>query len=183
MFKFAVAPAVRVTLVGAVALAWGTGWAQNTAWPQGAAIAPHIRPQVLPSFKVASRPGKVLASNDLRGRVTVLNIWATWCSPCLRELPTLDRLQQHLGDKVRVLAVSQDEAGEKVVGPYLTRLGASHVEVHYDTKGELASAFRARVLPVTVIIDKEGRERARYVGELDWSAAAAVRFVGQLAED
>ena len=180
--NFALA-AVALAFSGALALSSGSGWAQRTAPSPAGSLTPHATPLALPAFRIASGQGRVLASSDMAGRVTVLNIWATWCGPCLRELPALDRLQQDLGDNVRVLAVSQDEAGDKAVRPYLARLGASPLEVHYDTKAELASSFRARVLPVTVVIDKNGRERARYVGELDWSAAAPVRFIRQLADD
>lgn len=182
-FQGTVTRAVRAALASAVAFASATGWTHDTVRPLGGSLAAHVKPLALPAFKIVSPPDKVLSSSDLRGRVTVLNIWATWCGPCLRELASLDRLQQKLGDKVRVLAVSQDEAGERVVGPYISRMAASHLEVHYDTQGRLGSAFGTRVLPVTVIVDKEGRERARYVGELDWSAAAPTHFVSNLAEE
>jgi len=155
--------------------------AANGASDPGSRIKPHASALDLPAFRVFTASGQAVSNSSLTGRITVLNIWATWCSPCLRELPSLDRLQEKLGGKVRVLAVSQDREGASVASPYLHRLGIRHLETLYDREATLTAAFRARVLPVTVILNQEGRELARVIGDLDWADASVVHFLGQLA--
>ena len=148
----------------------------------GKSIKPHARPLDLPAFSLLADSGPAVTDASLAGRVTVLNIWATWCSPCLRELPSLDLLQQRLAGKVRVLAVSQDREGAAVAAPYLRRLGIRHLEALYDREATLTGAFRARVLPLTIILNKEGKELARFAGDLDWAAAPVVHLIEQFAD-
>jgi len=156
--------------------------AASRASDSGSPLKPHARALDLPAFRIFTASGQAVTDTSLAGRVTVLNVWATWCSPCLRELPSLDRLQQRLGAKVRVLAVSQDKEGAAVASVYLDRLGIRHLDVLYDREAVLTGAFRARVLPLTVILDKEGKEHARFAGDLDWTDAPVVRFIEQLAD-
>jgi glycerophosphoryl diester phosphodiesterase len=136
------------------------------------ALAVHIELKAVPRFypRLAEKVVGQVRESGMQGRVVISSF----------DHQQLARIAK-LAPEVKTAVLSSDRMYRPA--EYLARLGASPLEVHYDTKAELASSFRARVLPVTVVIDKNGRERARYVGELDWSAAAPVRFIRQLADD
>jgi thiol-disulfide isomerase/thioredoxin len=100
----------------------------------------------------------------------LVNLWATWCEPCLREMPSLERLQQKLGDELTVAAVSQDRGGEKAVTPFLAKLGLDRVKVYLDPKSEVGKAFGVRGLPTSIVLDAEGHEVGRVEGAADWDS-------------
>lgn len=174
--------AAGAVLLAGMTMAAGPVQATDGTSDAGSPLKPHVRALDPPAFKVLTASGQTVTDASLAGRVTVLNLWATWCSPCLRELPSLDRLQEKLGGKARVLAVSQDKEGAAVASAYLQRLGIRHMEVAYDREAALTGAFRARVLPLTVILNREGKEIARYAGDLDWTDGSVLRFIERLAD-
>ena len=106
---------------------------------------------------------------DFQGRVVVLNFWATWCAPCIREMPSLDRLQAALGDRgLSVVAVSIDRAGIKVIRPFAERLGLAHLGLYHDPQGALFRAFGVAGLPATFLIDRNGGILGAYPGAAEW---------------
>jgi len=110
-----------------------------------------------------------------RGRVVLLNLWATWCAACLRELPDLDQLQVELGgDDFTVVTLSLDSEGLKLVQPYFARLGITNLPAHTDPAGRAAEAFGVREgLPWSFVIDRQGRVRGYLMGAADWNSAEA----------
>jgi len=113
------------------------------------------------------------------GRPMLVNVWATWCAPCVKELPTLDRLA---AGGVRVVAVSQDaavqgDAGAKV-RPFLMQRGLKHLDVRLDPELALGTAYAAN-LPVTILYDGKGREVWRRAGDFDWTSAEAAKAVAE----
>lgn len=107
------------------------------------------------------------------GKTVVLNLWATWCPPCLREMPSLDRLQAEMGgDAFTVVALNQDRGGVNVARAWLDEQGLSNLAVYADPKGVVPRALEAPGLPTTVVLDAQGREVARLVGEAEWDSAA-----------
>jgi thiol-disulfide isomerase/thioredoxin len=122
--------------------------------------------------------GRVMTLEDFRGRVVVLNLWATWCTPCVAEMPMLDRLQQQLGEEdAIVLALSIDRGGQEAVKEFYQKTGVSHLKVFVDPTMRAQSDLGILGLPTTLIIDREGRERGRLVGPAEWDDAAAVDLV------
>ncbi len=108
---------------------------------------------------------------DFKGRVVLLNFWATWCAPCIREMPSLDRLQAALGDRdLRVVAVSIDRAGVKVIRPFAKRLGLARLGLYHDPEGALFRAFGVSGLPASFLIDREGGIVGAYAGPAEWDA-------------
>ena len=116
---------------------------------------------------------------DARGKPTLVNIWATWCAPCVKELPTLQALAGQKGAP-RVIAVSQDMAPRGSVDAFLDKNKLADLEVWHDPKMALSSAAGADVLPTTILYDAEGREVWRYVGDLDWTGEEARKLLAEL---
>ena len=106
---------------------------------------------------------------DFQGQVVVLNFWATWCAPCVREMPSLDRLQAALGDRgLSVVAVSIDRGGAKIVRPFATRLGLDDLGLYLDAKAALFKAFGVTGMPTTFLIDRRGQIVGAYPGAAEW---------------
>ncbi len=118
--------------------------------------------------------GREFSLQGFGGKVVLLNLWATWCAPCLKELPSLDRLQAQLGgDRFQVVAVSIDRGGAEAVRPYFDRLKISHLTIYVESKDRLAQALGVQVLPSTIIIDPHGLMAGKMVGAAEWEAPEA----------
>lgn len=113
-----------------------------------------------------------------RGKVVLLNLWATWCIPCREEMPALDRLQGLRGSKdFTVLAVAQDRAGRAKVEAFLAQIGASKLAPYLDPSMKSGRAWGAYGLPMTLLLDRQGREIGRLVGIAEWDRADALRLI------
>jgi thiol-disulfide isomerase/thioredoxin len=146
-------------------------------------FSPAAAPRPAPEIAFTDIEGKPASLADLRGKPAVVNLWATWCQPCLREMPSLERLQQKLGDKLIVAAVSQDRSGEKAVTPFLAKLGLDKVKVYLDPKSEVGKAFGVRGLPTSIVLDAEGREVGRVEGAADWDSDKMLAVLDPLVKD
>ncbi|WP_331895675.1 TlpA disulfide reductase family protein [Magnetovibrio sp.] len=117
---------------------------------------------------------------SLKGRGVVLNFWATWCAPCVREMPALDRLAAALKDQgVDVIAVSEDRKALKKVPPFFEANAIANLDVYYDLKGQLSRKVGVEGLPTTVLIDAEGQLVGRVLGVLEWDAPQTVNYLAQ----
>lgn len=115
---------------------------------------------------------------SLKGRGVVMNFWATWCAPCVREMPGLERLHQTLKDEgFLVMAVSEDRGGAAKVEPFLDRLGLHELPVFLDLKGALARGFAVRGLPATFVIDRNGGVVAGLTGPAEWDSPEAIALI------
>lgn len=122
-------------------------------------------PKTLPLVRFEDGDGRTLDLSLFRGRIVLLNLWATWCAPCRREMPTLDRLQQRLGSEdFAVIALSIDRAGDAAVRKFFAEIGVTHLGVYADRSGKALRDFGAVGLPTTLLIDREGREIGRVIG-------------------
>jgi thiol-disulfide isomerase/thioredoxin len=122
--------------------------------------------------------------SDLRGMVVVLNIWATWCPPCVREMPTLDSLAAQTQDQdVVVLALSQDRGGDRKVPKFYEGAGIENLEVALDPTLAAGKVFGIRGLPTTVILDKTGREVARHEGYREWDGLDVLALLDVLSRE
>ncbi len=131
-------------------------------------------PVPAPPETFAALDGAPVGLADFEGRVVLLNFWATWCAPCIREMPSLDRLQAALGDRgLAVLAVSIDRGGAKVIRPFAKRLGLERLGLYHDPKGALFRAFGVTGLPTTFLIDRRGRIVGAYPGAAEWDGPEA----------
>lgn len=115
------------------------------------------------------RPGK-LAEILPSGKPAVVNLWATWCVPCIKELPSLADLQRRLGDAATVAALSVDRGGMHAVGGFLAKTGISGLTFLLDPRSDSLQTLQARGLPTTLLLDAQGREVARFEGPAEWGA-------------
>ena len=138
-------------------------------------------PKPLPELRFRDAAGKSLGLSDFRGKVVVLNLWATWCIPCRAEMPTLDRLQAQLGGPgFEVLALSIDRGGRKAVDPFFRQVGIAHLAKYLDPSGKAAGRLGVLGLPTTLLIDPKGRELGRLVGPAEWDSAEMTAFLRKL---
>lgn len=114
---------------------------------------------------------------EFRGRGVVLNFWATWCAPCVREMPALDRLQAQSGDAFAVLALSGDRGGAPVVAAFYDKVRIANLANLVDPGRKALRAMSIRGLPTTVLIDARGDEIGRVLGAAEWDAPEAIEFV------
>ena len=129
----------------------------------------------LPAFDFKTAAGEKKTLADYAGQGVVLNFWATWCGPCIKEMPALDQLARAVdGDHIAVLPLSSDRAGAPAVEAFYKEQGIRSLPVLLDPDGAAARAVGARGIPTTVILDAEGRERQRVEGAVDWSRADVV---------
>lgn len=120
---------------------------------------------------------------DFAGRGLVVNLWATWCPPCVEEMPSLDRLAEFArADGIEVLALSQDRGGAEAVQAFYRRTGVRHLAVWLDPRGAAARAWGARGLPTTFIIDRAGQLAARLEGAAAWDGPAMRARIRALVE-
>jgi thiol-disulfide isomerase/thioredoxin len=114
---------------------------------------------------------------DFRGKVVLLNIWASWCTPCRKELPALEHLGAALdGAEFAILPVSIDRGGIEAVRKLFGQLSIEALPIYIDTSSQAMRTARVNALPTSLIIDRDGREVARVVGPADWDAAAMIDY-------
>ncbi|HET9663618.1 MAG TPA: TlpA disulfide reductase family protein [Burkholderiales bacterium] len=131
------------------------------------------------SLALKDLSGRVHRLSDYRGKVVLINFWATWCEPCREEMPSLERLRQKLADRpFVVLAVNVDEP-EARIAKFLAAMPLDF-PVLVDAGSKLTRSWKVRVLPASFLIGPDGRVRYTVVGELDWSAPAVVERITKL---
>jgi thiol-disulfide isomerase/thioredoxin len=149
----------------------------------GAVHAGELRPWTggaTPALVLKDIQGREHRLADYRGKVVLVNFWATWCEPCREEMPSLERLRQRLGGSLVVLAVDYGE-GEARVGEFLARVPVGF-PVLLDRDMAVSRAWKARALPTTFVVDSAGTIRYSAIGELDWSAPAIEAEVRKLLQ-
>ncbi len=139
-----------------------------------------------PEARFRDESGAELSLARFRGKVVLLNFWATWCGPCVREMPTIDNLQAELGgEKFVVVAISSDREGVKIIKPFLARLGLKNLDIYVDARRKVETEIGVRGLPTTFLIDHEGMVRGYLEGPAEWdsrSAKAMMRYYIERAE-
>ena len=137
-------------------------------------------PAPVPDLVFVDASGRKVSLSDFRGRPIVLNIWATWCVPCRKEMPSLDRLQAKFDpSKLLVLTLSIDLKGASVVSPFYQELGLRSLGVYVDTTGGAASKLGMPGVPGTLLIDAEGREVGRKLGPAAWDSPEVAEVLRQ----
>jgi thiol-disulfide isomerase/thioredoxin len=131
----------------------------------------------LPALELTDAAGRRLDLAAVDGPVLV-NLWATWCAPCVKEMPQLDALAATLEGEVKVLTVSQDLRGAEVVTPFFAKNGFARLEPWLDPKADLSAQFTPEgVLPLTILFDASGKEVLRVTGGYDWGSPEAAQLV------
>ena len=139
-----------------------------------------LPPRTLQTLMVADGDGrKASALDQLRGKFVLLNIWATWCVPCRKEMPALDRLQERLGGPdFEVVALSVDKGGAEAVKGFYGQIGIWSLPVRVAVNSdEVLAVLGAYGLPTTLLVDRQGNEIARLVGPVDWDSKEMIDFL------
>lgn len=160
------------------------------SWPVSAAEPPqnfvvHEAPVPVPEIRFEDGNGKPKMLADFHGKIVLLNIWATWCAPCRKEMPTLDRLQEKLGGPdFEVVALSMDRAGPDAVKKFYGEIGVTHLALNIDSSAKAMFTLGAVGLPMTLLIDRDGKEIGRLIGPAEWDAPDMVDFIrGRIAAE
>jgi thiol-disulfide isomerase/thioredoxin len=132
-----------------------------------------------PAIDLKTLDGQPFRLEELRGKVVLVNFWATWCEPCIEEMPSMQRLRAHLaGAPFEIVAVN-DQEGESKIRAFLKRVPLDFPIVR-DTDGGVTRAWKARMFPSSYLVDAHGKIRFVLAGAIDWSAPGAVRTVQSL---
>lgn len=137
----------------------------------------HEAPKPASGVTFTDAAGKAVDLSTFKGKVVLVNLWATWCVPCRAEMPALDRLQQKLGSAdFEVLALAQERDATKAQA-FLTEIGAKSLKLYLDPSLKSARSFGAVGLPTTLLLDHQGREIGRLLGEAAWDSEQAVKLI------
>ncbi len=168
--KWTVAAALMFLLVAPALGAADDGEADMPDRTKLGEFVPSSQPYPAPAISLADTTGQSIELSELQGKLVIVNLWATWCEPCLREMPSLERLQSRLGERIAVLAVAEDRGGNKTVEPFIAKLGLKSVKIYIDPKSEAGHAFGVRGLPTSFLIDREGKVLGRVEGAAEWDS-------------
>ncbi len=145
--------------------------------PSGTVDRSH-KGEAAPTIAFTDTGGKKTTLAAFQGKPVLLNLWATWCVPCIKEMPTLDTLAGRVGDTLVVLPLAQDLKGMEVVGPFFQKNGYKHLKPYLDTD----TAFSVQMgtnLPTTILYDSAGKEVWRVSGDFDWAGAEAAKLIAE----
>ena len=144
----------------------------------------HETPRPLPVVTFEDGAGQALTLASFKGTTVLLNIWATWCVPCREEMPSLDALQSELGgEDFQVVTIATGRNAPAKIDEFFEETGVKNLPVLLDPKQQLARSMGVVGLPVSVLIDRDGNEVARLLGDADWSSDAAKQVIRQLTAD
>jgi thiol-disulfide isomerase/thioredoxin len=141
---------------------------------------PAATPQPAPEISFTDTSGQPVALSDFKSKFVVVNLWATWCQPCLKEMPSLAALQSRLGSALTVLALSEDRGGADVVAPFVAKLGLDKLKIYLDPKSVASRAFAVQGLPTSFVIDGDGQVLGKVEGEADWDSEQMRAVLGKL---
>jgi peroxiredoxin len=135
-----------------------------------------------PNFTFPDLNGKMVSLVDYKGKVVLVNIWATWCPPCVDEMPSMEKLYQLLnGENFEILAVSIDTKGRKVVAPFMKKYKLTFPAL-IDSKGIIKTTYKTTGVPESFIIDKQGILIKKIIGPLNWANPEVFGFLKDLIQ-
>jgi len=180
-----------LALLGAAIIAFGIYWfntpeskvhvapavvvAETTSMT---AFLKHATPLDVPAFTFADASGAEKDLSALKGKVTLLNLWATWCAPCRKEMPELSKLQKELGGAdFQVVELSEDLKGYGASAEFLKSVGADNLTLYADEKAKALDAIRGPGLPITLLLSRDGKEIGRLIGPAPWAGDEAKAII------
>ena len=136
-----------------------------------------------PDFTLPGLDGQMVSLADYRGKVVLLNIWATWCPPCVEEMPSMEKLYQEFkDDNLEILAVSIDALGAEVVGPFMQKYNLTFPAL-LDPEGTIRQSYQVTGVPESFIIDQQGVLAKKIIGAADWSSPGVLSFFRNLLQN
>ena len=135
-------------------------------------------PAPAPDVAFSDGDNATLGFKDFKGKVTLVNLWATWCAPCVKEMPSLEALKQARGGAdFDVVTISEDKTARKVVDPFFEKNDLKALPRYTDAESAVGRAFRVRGLPTTVLLDRDGNEIGRFEGGANWAGSDALALI------
>ena len=147
-----------------------TGWIEK--------LEPAENPAPMPETVFIDKSGRKLTLKNFRGKIVLLNFWATWCGPCVREMPSLERLHTMLqGNDFTVIALSEDRRGWDKIARFQDKIGLKVLPLFHDVSSKMMFAAKARGLPTTILVGRNGKELGRLTGSAGWDTDEAVALI------
>jgi len=155
--------------------------APETTEPAAASTGPDLSQagKALPTVEIKDASGATAKLSSLKGKPVLVNLWATWCVPCIKELPTLDALAAREGAKLQVVLVNEDLEGPRVVTPFLQKRPLKTLKPWLDTANALMIPLKVASLPTTILYDANGKEVWRISRDMDWTGPEAAKLLAQ----
>ena len=142
------------------------------------AFVARAEPVDLPPIRFVNGENAETSIDTWKGKVVLLNLWATWCAPCRKEMPDLEKLKAELaGDDFDLVALSIDRTGLEKPRKFLEEIGVKHIELFNNSSGRLASSLKAFGMPTTLLLNRKGQELGRLVGPAEWDSPEAVALI------
>jgi thiol-disulfide isomerase/thioredoxin len=130
-----------------------------------------------PDFTFEGPEGEDVTLADFAGKPLLVNLWATWCGPCVIEMPALDELAVERNGKLQVIVISQDSQGQEKVDPFFKQRKFTALQPYLDPENQFGFHYGSGLLPTTVLYDAEGKEVARVLGAMDWRGQKAAEVI------
>ena len=136
--------------------------------------------QNISDLKFKDDEGKEISFSDFQDKILLLNFWATWCAPCIKEMPSLDRLKKKINKNFDVIAISVDRDGVKKVKDFFNEYKITNLEKYFDIKNSLAKEMNLIGLPTSFFINKKGDLIGYFQGDLEWDNNTVIEFINYL---
>jgi peroxiredoxin len=178
-FDYRAAILIILTLTGVLVLLLLN---RNRSYYESAEIVPIGVGLPAPNFTFPGLDGKNVNLSDYRGKVVLVNIWATWCPSCVNEMPSMEKLYQKLkGEDFEILAVSIDSLGAQVVEPFMEKYKLTFPAL-IDSQGTIRLTYRTTGVPESFIVDKDGKLAKKIIGAIDWTSPGILRYLNVLIQ-
>jgi peroxiredoxin len=173
-----------MSILAAVLLMTGLAFTSSAHDPSkhGFKLVTFSRPSATPVFSLMDLSGKQVSLEQYRGKYVLLNFWATWCPPCLEEMPSMDALYTQFRDRgFEVVAISSDKEGAGIVQGFVDKLGVEFM-ILLDPDGSVSASYGAKNLPVSFLLNRQGKVVAAAQGSRDWASSEAQSVIGEIIQ-
>ena len=136
----------------------------------------HEKPQIISELKFKDSNLQDVDLSNKRGKIMIINFWATWCAPCKKEMPSLEKLS-FLLPEIEIFAVNMEKPNNLKIDKFLKDIGVKKLKTYYDPELRLVKEFRLRGLPTSILIDKEGKEFGKVIGEINFASDEFVNLL------
>ena len=141
-------------------------------------IVLHEKPKNLPDLELINKKGNTIIFNDFSSKLTLINFWATWCVPCKKELPELDNLYQQIPrSQVNIVLINIENIKYDKIEKFFNKLKVKNLVSHFDNKLKLTKELKLRGLPITLIVNSNGKEIGRIIGDLNFTNPFFVSWI------